>query len=256
MKNLIKNYLINKMIVSFHKSEAFIKNLIEKYCQDKNNLKILDIGCGDCQLTKYFFSNVYQNNEIHGLDLSPDCQADFIIYHQADLENTKLPFTNQYFDIVLINQVIEHILNKDQLVAECYRILKFNGFFILATENIASFDNIISLILGQEPISQHTSSRLHTNSFLSPHFMKKIDHPDGNKYAHKNICSYYGLQRLARINGFTNLKIKSFGNISNILEKLFPIHNRLILIYGFKNPATETNNNQTNRKFLQNNANF
>ena len=71
------------------------------------------------------------------------------------------------------NQVIEHIANKDTFIKESNRVLKNDDICITSTETIASFDNILSLMCGQESIVQSTSHGFFTMSFLSPHFMKK-----------------------------------------------------------------------------------
>lgn len=220
---------------SFDDNERFIRNLINNYCKDKDNLKILDVGCGNADMSMKFISELKQDMfELYGIDTIKKNGNKISKYKKVNLDGEVFPFEDNFFSIVFSNQVLEHILNKDNFIYECHRILKSGGLFILSTENIASFDNIISLIFGQEPISQHTGSKYNTNSFLSPHFMEKIDSVNGNKYLHKNVCSYYGLKRLAKVNGFSSLKINSFGNISKIMEILLPVYNRLIIIYGIK----------------------
>ncbi len=172
--------------------------------------------------------------EIHGLDVVRPEKNPQIIFTECNLEDAVFPFEDNSFDIVIAGQTIEHLINKDALLEQSYRVLKTGGFFICSTENIASFDNILSLVLGQEPQVQNTGSKLNTSSFLSPNYMRPVG-PNGNKYLHKNVNSYCGLQRLCKVNGFKNLKIKSFGNIVKIIEKIFPIYNRVLVVYGVKN---------------------
>ena len=52
--------------------------------------------------------------------------------------------------------------------------------------------------------------------------------------AHKNVCSYYGLQRLYRVHEFEFAKIESFGNLNKVFEKFFSIYNRVISIVAIK----------------------
>lgn len=234
---IIKNYLMNKMDGAFLDSEIFLKKLLEDYCNGKKNLKILDMGCGDGKKTKYFTSGL-KNVEVYGIDLLPDFKHKYIKYTQAEIENKKLPYKDNFFDIVYSNQVIEHFLDKDLFLSESYRILKKGGLCITATENIASFDNILSLILGQEPLVQHTGTTSFTNSFLSPHFKEQygIYHTfvKTNKFGHKNVCSYYGLKRLVELAGFSQVKVTSFGHLFKLFEILLPIQNRVIVTHAYK----------------------
>jgi ubiquinone/menaquinone biosynthesis C-methylase UbiE len=230
----VSSLLTQKMKHTFTDSYVVVNKIIKYHLGNSNKtLKVLDIGCGEGEIIKEYLKDI-PNCQIYGLDCYDQIKNKKIIYSKVDLESDDYPFPANFFDIIMAGQVIEHILNKDRLIANCHRLLKKGGIFVCATENIASFDNIISLMLGQEPLSQHTGAKYNSQSILSPNFMMKIKDKTGNRYHHKNVCSYYGLQRLFKINGFTHPQIKSLGNISLIFEKLFPIYNRLIIVSGVK----------------------
>lgn len=232
--SFLKSFLIHKMNSAFEKSYLEVNKEIISYLRNKTTkTKILDIGCFDFVATKKYLKNV-KNYELHAFDHFESIDDKSVIYNKINLEIDKFSYPDNSFDVIIAGQVIEHILDKDHLLEECYRVLKKGGLFVCATENIASFDNIVSLLFGQEPLSQHTGSKFNTSSFLSPHFMKKVEGDCGNKYNHKNVCSYFDLQRLLRVNGFENIKIISMGNIGIIFEKIFKIYNRIIVIYGTK----------------------
>ena len=228
---LFKKFLISRIVLAFRENKIFINRLILDYAKTHDILYILDVGCGNGENTKIILKDL-NNYHLYGLDMVDVCENKLLKYKKIDLESNKFPFESNKFDIVYSNQVIEHILNKDKLISECHRVLKNGGLFIISTENIASFDNLISLLFGQEPITQHTGNKFMTSFFFSPHFMEKVT--EGNKFAHKNVCSYFGLIRLVKLNGFSAVKIKSFGNVFWLVEKILPIYNRIITVYGTK----------------------
>lgn len=233
MNNWFKDYLIKKIEKAFDDSYKSVNTIIKKYVTATSiEPKVLDIGSGKGDVTKKYLKNV-KVDEIYGLDVIKPSKFKSIKYTYLDLEGAKYPYKSNFFDVVISGQTIEHVLDKDKMIEEAHRVLKPGGIFVCATENIASFDNIISVLLGQEPLSQNTGSKLNTTSFLSPNYMKKVG-PNGNKYLHKNVPSYYGLQRLCRVNGFKDCKIKSFGNLCKPFELLFPIYNRVIVVYATK----------------------
>lgn len=231
---MIKKFLEYRMNKAFKDNESYLSKLIFKYVASRKGLKILDVGCSNGEMTLALLKGVVANNEIYGLDFEKKRSGGKIKYSAIDLEKGKFPYKDNYFDVVYSNQVIEHLLNKDLLLSESYRVLKPGGLFIVSTENIASVDNIVSLVLGQEPVCQHTGYKYHTNSFLSGYFMHEMDKKVGNTFGHKNVCSYYGLQRLVTLSGFKKLSIRSFGNLVGLLELLFPIYNRVITVSTVK----------------------
>lgn len=234
IKKLISNILSKKIISAYSDGEHFITQQINRY--PKDHIKILDVGCHNGLITRQILKTVYKKYSIYGMDLLNKTDVDKQIhYKKSFFDNKNFPYKNNSFDIVYANQVIEHIIHKDRFIRECRRVLKKGGYCLLATENIASLDNVISVLLGQEPIAQHTSTDYATNSFLSPHFMKKTNHKKNIYHmGHKNVTSYYGLQRLMQVNGFKNTKIASFGHINKIFEKLLPIQNRVIVGFAKK----------------------
>lgn len=44
-----------------------------------------------------------------------------------------LPFKNNSFDRIFMSEVLEHIWNREQVLDECYRVLKKTGILILST---------------------------------------------------------------------------------------------------------------------------
>ena len=66
-----------------------------------------------------------------GCDLPGNPDAD-IVLTQPDL----LPFGDAEADVVLSSQVLEHVVNPHEYLAECARVLRPNGLLILSTHGV------------------------------------------------------------------------------------------------------------------------
>jgi ubiquinone/menaquinone biosynthesis C-methylase UbiE len=110
---------------------------------DLKNKKILEIGSGS-GLISYEISR--EGNEVTCIDIQFKPLKAAINKSGFHLENclnlliadgAKLPFKSDYFDIVICNQVIEHVPKRihQQLIDESYRVLQLKGLFYIATGN-------------------------------------------------------------------------------------------------------------------------
>src|SRR3989344_7319378 len=104
---------------------------------DKNKkIKILDAGCGEGHLLEKIFNKGYKN--LYGADITKIAlesakkrvKAKFFL---QDLG--KLRFKDNFFDVVICTEVIEHIENYKKVINELKRVLKKNGLFIITFPN-------------------------------------------------------------------------------------------------------------------------
>ncbi|MFZ2087551.1 MAG: class I SAM-dependent methyltransferase [Desulfobaccales bacterium] len=97
-------------------------------------VKLLDVGCGNGYL-KYFCD--FGTIEWHGIEIweerFKDCQRLGYTMHWCDIDNDRLPFKNQFFDIVVASHVLEHLQNRSFALQEIYRVLKNGGLMIVGT---------------------------------------------------------------------------------------------------------------------------
>ena len=111
---------------------------------------ILDIGCHDGT----FLSLVKnRDNNFYGLDandwaVSESKKKGFDIQQFFFDDKTKLPFENEFFDVVIAGEIIEHIYDTDFFLAEIRRLLKPGGKLLISTPNIASLGRRFFLLLG------------------------------------------------------------------------------------------------------------
>jgi SAM-dependent methyltransferase len=72
---------------------------------------------------------------------------------RRDLERDAFPWPDATFDVVLANQVFEHLKNIWLPLSEAYRVLKPGGHLVVSVPNLASLHNRVLLAFGRQPTS-------------------------------------------------------------------------------------------------------
>ncbi len=146
--------------------------MIHQYAQGKTSLRALDIGCGDGAVAKYIKD---LGCEVHGMDISSLAlnQAETKgIYTKIGNVQEKLPYDQNYFDVVFAGEVIEHIADPRYFICEVNRIIKKDGLFVVTTPNLAGLDNRFKLLFGKiprciDPLSSHHYQHVRPFTFES-----------------------------------------------------------------------------------------
>jgi SAM-dependent methyltransferase len=90
---------------------------------------VLDVGCGAGELGLYAPSGVV----VYGVDLNPKVLEQASAYEKTsrvDLNTEGLPFVDGYFDAVLAKDILEHLDQPWQTVAEIFRVLRPGGVVV------------------------------------------------------------------------------------------------------------------------------
>ena len=99
---------------------------------------VLELGCGIGRNAK-FIKQHFNEVEYHGVDILSEEKVDsFINFRKVNLENSKLPYETDYFDIIIFTHVLEHLKNPLSLGGEINRILKKNGRIYVEAPNWSS----------------------------------------------------------------------------------------------------------------------
>ncbi len=135
-----------------------IVGLFRNYC---NGNRVLDIGIFEgTDLINIKNASPGKQLELHGIDwyweyaFTPPksyVKDPAITTTQINVENTKLPYPDGFFDCVLSNQTLEHMKEIFFVFSEISRVLKPGGIFIIGVPNLASWYNRWELLCGRQP---------------------------------------------------------------------------------------------------------
>lgn len=140
---------IKKIIIKYYYGE--IKNIpfiFKKYGkypffkQEKNDLNILDIGCGNGDFLTYLNNKKWNK---YGIEINKKA-CDIAKNNKIRIFNSNsIPkdFKNNTFDVIRYWHVLEHLPNPIISLQNSTRLLKKNGLIIIAVPNIDSINSKI-----------------------------------------------------------------------------------------------------------------
>jgi 2-polyprenyl-3-methyl-5-hydroxy-6-metoxy-1,4-benzoquinol methylase len=125
-----------------------------------------------------------------------------------DFNTHILPFSADTLNLVICEQVIEHLHNTTWFLKELYRILKPDGHLLIATENLGSLPNITMLLVGKAPFSTQPICGNYYGGFKkerhTPNFALETSDPTfSGTHGHVRVLTKGQLIELLRETGFT-----------------------------------------------------
>lgn len=127
---IMGNYLTKK-------EQELIDAILEK--EQLNDSFLLDIGGGSGRFA------IPLSKKINVFVLESSANALHILKRkQEDIpicrgDGEKLPFKENIFDFVIVIEVLEHIVNKEDFLEECNKVLKEEGLLIITMSNKLSY---------------------------------------------------------------------------------------------------------------------
>lgn len=163
-----------------------IQAILQNFFGVTKRMTCLDLGCSRGIITQYlgqFYSKtVGVDVDNLALKYARDHNKSKTISFTLSKEN-KIPFSNNCFDVVVFNQIYEHVENPERIFREIRRVLRKNGIcFFGARNKFGIFDGHYSLpFLSWLPKS------------LADYYIRKTT--DKEKYDIK-LYSYWQLKKL------------------------------------------------------------
>ena len=110
--------------------DQLTRHLVSKYSLTSDH-KLLEVGCGRGDFLRGFIRSGIQCYGVDQSDIAKKICPEAEI-RLADLEG-KIPFEDNFFDVVYSKSVIEHFYYPDNLFTEIHRVLKPGGLVISLT---------------------------------------------------------------------------------------------------------------------------
>lgn len=173
---------------------------LKKFIPIEKGIVIVDFGCGNGQIIQEM-KKINSQAEYVGIDVSetalksaevilPDCK----FYKIEDGGN--LPLENNSIDFIFSSEVIEHIYDTENAIAELYRILKSGGKLLLTVPYHGLIKNLLVALFA-----------------FDKHF-----NPTG---PHIRFFSQKSLFHLLETRGFEIIKYGYYGRIYPISHSIF-----------------------------------
>ncbi|MEM3374721.1 MAG: class I SAM-dependent methyltransferase [Candidatus Woesearchaeota archaeon] len=130
----------SKEIFWYKSKKNLVKVLMKKTCDNKKNLKILNLGVGtgdDLEILRRWGENYVIDINKKVLSLIND----ELVKEKKIGDACNLPYKDNFFDVVVSLDVFEHIKDDNKAANEVYRVLKNDGVLIFS---VPSFQFLFS----------------------------------------------------------------------------------------------------------------
>lgn len=132
--------------IEFEQGNRLMNNLFTRYFEKKrrryltrlvNNStgkKVLDVGCGTGEILNKIVTKKRYGVDISKAALTDSRKEDNIIkYGWAE----KIPFKDDFFDVVICSEILEHVIDVDTVLNEIKRVLTKKGVLVISVPNEA-----------------------------------------------------------------------------------------------------------------------
>ncbi len=233
IQRVIKNFRFS--LQKFHSKNQNISKILFPFSQYVRGIKIipngryLDVGCGNGTFL-YTMKRINPSGEYYGVEPGnfdeEDIKAHGLNVIRGTLEDAH--YQDNYFDVITLNHVFEHVPNPSETIKELKRILKPGGILIIAVPNLNSLAyKIFGKFFYQLDVPRHLFHYSDKNLKI---YASKFN------FRHKVKMRYGAFwdQTTFIVSGLHCISSKTGGNIwIRLHEKMAKGNIFIIMIYGF-----------------------
>ena len=175
--------------------ERRITSMLQEVGAGEESATLLDVGCWDGVRTvergraagakRLLGAEVYEERADEAARLGVEVA-------RIDLESEPFPWPDSSVDVIVCNQVLEHLKNIWLPMSEMHRVLRPGGHAILSVPNLGSLHNRVLLALGRQP----TSIRLfgpHIRGYTLSAFSELVERGGGYEIVQRRGAGFYPL---------------------------------------------------------------
>lgn len=148
--------MCSQVLDEVHRS---ILGLVRQIASSDGITSLLDVGCWDGGTTLEY-ARAAGGARAYGVEVFADpasrATARGVSVAVMDLERDVFPWSDQAMDLVVCNQVFEHLKNVWLPMSEIARVLRVGGHLLFSVPNLASLHNRVLLAAGVQPTSIRT----------------------------------------------------------------------------------------------------
>lgn len=115
---------------------------------EENVIRVLDVGCG-CGATMAYIKGLYPRAETYGMESFSKASkfaSHFGMVICGDLESMDIPWTEDYFDCILLGDVLGQMIDPEKILKKFKRYLKKEGYIIGSVSNVKHYSVILPLL--------------------------------------------------------------------------------------------------------------
>lgn len=169
-----------------HTGLSYGREIIARWCAayirglNREPVNVLDIGCGRYGTDLRNVRDAAGGRQVRLFGVEQhipnveEVRGHGISAFALDVERERLPAEDAFFDIVIANQIVEHVKEIFWVFSEISRVLKPGGLLVVGVPNLASLHNRLLLLAGEQPSTIETLGP-HVRGFTAPALRRFVE---------------------------------------------------------------------------------